>query len=119
MTLGQGPQSFEEPGPRSNHPLERLDDHPGERIVVLFDDRGDRIQIVVRRDQHLILDGLGNPGRVRDRLGAVAAPPGREAHEGIVVHAVIAALELEDSSSAYATHAPPASRRAWPPSHCS
>ena len=96
MPPGQGPQPFEKPGPWRDHPLERLDDHPGERIVVLLDDRGDRIQIVVGRDQHLVPDRLRDPGRVRDGLGAVAAPPGREAHQGVVVHAVVAALELQD-----------------------
>ena len=63
---------------------------------MLLDDRGDRVQVVVRRHQHLAADGVRNARGIRDRLDAVAPPPGREAHQRIVVHAVIAALELED-----------------------
>ena len=107
MALGQGPKPFEESGPGPNHPLECLDDDAGERIVVFLDDRGDRVQIVVRRDQHFSPDGVRNAGRVRNRLDAVAAPPGRQTHQRIVVHAVIAALELQDfRPSAECAHRP-------------
>ena len=69
---------------------------PASSLLVLADQAGDGLQVVEGGDQHLVAQALGDAGRVRDRLGEVAGPLGRQAHEPVVAHAVVAALEFED-----------------------
>ena len=47
-------------------------------------------------DQDLVAQAARDAGRIGDRLRKIARPPGREAHQRVVAHAVIAALEFED-----------------------
>ena len=89
-------QAFEEARRRRNQALEGLDDNAGELVVMLANEARDGLQIVEGCDQDLIADTLGDAGQIGDRLREIADALGREAHEPVVAHAVVAALKFQD-----------------------
>src|SRR6187200_1073075 len=54
-----------------------------------------RLEVVEGGNENFVAQALGDAGGVWNRLGKVAGPLGRQAHETVVAHAVITALELE------------------------
>ena len=89
-------QSFEEAGLRGDDALERLDDHAADLIMVLLDDGGRRFEIVEGRDEYLVLNGARDAGGIGLGAGKVDELGRREAHEGVFIHPVVAALELKN-----------------------
>ena len=93
---GQLAEPFEEALDRRDDALDGLDDDPRDLAAVLPDEVRHRVEVVVRRDEHLIAHPGRDPGRVRYRAREVAGALRREALEARVAHPVVAALELED-----------------------
>ena len=93
---GDLPYALEEAGLRHHQPLQRLHDHRGQVVVMRLDHGLGLGHVVEGRDQDLALDGVGNARRVRGGGGERLGRPGPDAHQGVVVDAVEAALELED-----------------------
>ena len=89
-------QPLEEAGLGRDEALERLDDDGGQLVGVRGDDALDRAEIVERRDQHFGLERVRDARRVGHGSGEGLGRARRRAHHGIVVGAVVAALELED-----------------------
>ena len=118
VARGDRAHALEKARLRHDQPLERLHDHRGEIVVVRLDHRLGLGQVVERGDQHLALDRVRDAGRVRgggrERLRLARA----HAHQGVVVHAVEAALELQDLVPAADRRARPAARRRSPRCRC-
>ena len=91
---------------------------PASSSLVLAHEARHRLEVVEGGDQHLVAQALGDAGGVRDRLGKVAGPLGRQAHQPVVAHAVIAALELEDLVAARVGARQPHGVERRPPSRC-
>ncbi len=65
------PQPLQEARLGRQQALERLDDHAGQLVLVLLDQALDHLEVVERRDQHLVGDALGMPaesGMARGKL---------------------------------------------------
>ena len=65
-------------------------------LAVLVEQALDRREIVERRDDDLLAHRFRNARRIRHRRREIREPLRREAHEAVVAHAVIAALEFQD-----------------------
>jgi hypothetical protein len=65
-------------------------------VAVLGEQRLRGGQVVVWRDEHLILDGVRDAAGVRHRRGKRLGRLRRLRHQRIVVAAVVTALELQD-----------------------
>src|SRR6266542_1632572 len=96
VSRGHLPYAAEKCRVRDDEALEGLHDHRGQILVMRLDDGLRLGQIVERRDQHLFLDGLVDARRVRRGRRPGLGGAGANAHEGIVVSAVEAALEFQD-----------------------
>ena len=70
------------------------------------------LQIVEGGDQNLVAQALGDAGGIGDRLREIAGPLRRQAHEPVVAHAVVAALEFQDLVALACRRGPAAWRRA-------
>ena len=86
----------EEAGLRRQQPLERLDDDAAQFVVMFVDQTDRHRRVVERRDDHLVAHAARDAGRIRHRLREVAGTFRCQAHQAVVAHAVIAALELQD-----------------------
>src|SRR5688572_14322928 len=93
---GDAPQGLQEAWLRRDESLERLDDDAGEFVLVFDDEALDHVDIVEGGNQYVFLNALRNTRRIGDRSRKVTWPLGRERHQGVIAHAMIAALELED-----------------------
>jgi hypothetical protein len=93
---GDRPHALEEARLRHDQPLERLHDHRGEIVVVRLDHGLGLGQVVERGDQDLALDRVRDARRVRSRGRERLRLARADAHQGVVVHPVEAALELQD-----------------------
>src|SRR3546814_2765246 len=75
---GQRAQALEEARLRRQETLERLDDDAAELVVILADQAGGGLQVVERRDQHLVADPRRYAGGIRHRLREVGQPLRRQ-----------------------------------------
>ena len=73
VLLGELAQAFKESRAGWNEALERLDDDACKLAPVLAHEACHRLQIVERRDQHLVVHAPGNAGGVGDRRGKFPA----------------------------------------------
>src|SRR5262249_36844642 len=90
------PQAFEKAGGGRNRALIWLDDDRRELIVVRVDERFGRREVVVRRDQHLAVDGVRDTRGIDHRRRGGFGRARHHAHEHVIVRAVEPALELHD-----------------------
>ena len=102
--LGHRPDALEEPGPGQDAlgiAEDRFDEHRGDPFAIPLEDPPEAVQVVVDRGDDRLGDGLRDTPAPREayRLLAVAELghiDGQHADEGVVVDAVVLALELDD-----------------------
>ena len=79
---------------------DRLDDHPGDLVLVLVQQAGDAVEVVEGGDQGQVGDGPGDAGGGGGAAGLVSRAgffwPGGDGDLHRVVMAVVAALDLDD-----------------------
>ena len=97
---GDVADALQEAGRRRDQPLEGLEDHPAELVVVRGDQRLSRLEVVEGGDQHLLPRAFRDAGGIRHGDGEIRQALGRQAHQPPVGHAVVAALEFQDAVAA-------------------
>src|SRR5208282_5277467 len=76
--------------------LEGFEDDARQLVAMLAHDGSRSLYVVERGHQDFLADAARDSRGIRDRLRKVTWPLGGKAHQRIVAHAVIAALEFED-----------------------
>ena len=96
VALGQVSQPLKEPWLGGDNPLDRFYDHRGDVVEVGVYDRLGSGQVVVRGDEHQLLDGLGNSSAAGHGLGVLDRSRRGETHHGVVAGAVKSPFKFED-----------------------
>ena len=96
VAVGEFPQPLQEARLRRDDALNGLGDDRGDFVVMPVEQGFDGVEVVERRDEDGLLNGLRNARRAGLRLRERRRARRREAHQRVVVHSVKAALELDD-----------------------